>query len=67
MCKDMVERCKAHNYRWIGDIKSNRLVYYQKERFNFYELHDRLREEGRFIDVVVNGEFYSAYGQLLCF
>jgi len=38
MCKDIVERCRTHNYRWIGDIKSNRIVFYQNERFNLCEL-----------------------------
>jgi hypothetical protein len=60
MCKDMVERCRVHGYRWIGDIKSNRIVYYQNERLNLCELYDRLRVEGRFVDVVVDEEFYSA-------
>ena len=60
MCKDVVEHCKAHKYRWIGDIKSNRIVYYQNERFNLYELYVWLCSEGRFVDVVVNGEIYSA-------
>jgi hypothetical protein len=45
MCKDMVERCRVHGYRWIGDIKSNRVVFYQNERFNLYELYDLLRAE----------------------
>ena len=58
MCKDIVERCRAHNYRWIGDIKSNRIVFYQNERFNLCELYDLLRAEDRFVDVVVEGEFY---------
>jgi len=58
MCKDIVERCKVHKYRWIGDIKSNRIVFYQKERLNLCELYDRLRLEGRFVDVVVGGEIY---------
>jgi len=60
MCKDVVERCRTHGYRWIGDIKSNRIIFYQNERFNLWELYDHLREEGRFVDVVVDGEFYSA-------
>jgi len=60
MCKEVVERCKVHGYRWIGDIKSNRIVFYQNERFNLCELYDQLRVEGRFVDVVVDGELYSA-------
>jgi len=59
MCKEPVEHCKAHNYRWIGDIKSNRIVFYQNERLHLCELFDRLREEGRFVDSVVGGEIYQ--------
>ena len=60
MCKEPVEHCKARHYRWIGDIKSNRIIYYQNERLNLNELFDRLREEGRFVDTVVGGEIYQA-------
>jgi hypothetical protein len=59
MCREPVEHCKARHYRWIGDVKSNRIVYYQNERLHLYELYDRLREEGRFVDAVVNGEVYQ--------
>jgi hypothetical protein len=60
MCKEVVEHCKRHGYRWIGDIKSNRIVYYQNVRFNLCELYDHLCEAGRFVDVVVDGEIYLA-------
>jgi hypothetical protein len=60
MCKEVVSRCRAHGYRWIGEIKSNRIVYYQKEKLHLNELKDRLRDEGRFVDVVVDGEIYQA-------
>ena len=60
MCKELVKHCEARGYRWIGDIKSNRLVYYQRERLHLYELYDRLKEEGRFVDAVVGGEVYQA-------
>jgi hypothetical protein len=60
MCKDTVERYKVHKYRWIGNIKNNRIVFYQNEQINLWELYDLLRAEGRFVDVMVNGEFYSA-------
>jgi hypothetical protein len=59
MCKDPVEHCKARHYRWIGEVKSNRIVFYQNERLHLYELFDRLREEGRFVDAVVDGEIYQ--------
>ena len=60
MCKETVMRCRAHRYRWIGEIKGNRIVYYQGERLHLYELCDRLRTEGRFVDVVVKGDIYQS-------
>jgi len=59
MCKEVVSQCKDHDYRWIGEIKSNRIVYYQKEKLHLNELLDRLRQEGRFVDVVVGGDIYQ--------
>jgi len=60
MCKDVVEHCQTRGYRWVGDIKRNRVVYFQDERLSLYELYDLLCSEGRFVDVVVNGEIYLA-------
>jgi len=62
MCREVVEHCKNHGYRWIGDIKSNRVVYYRGEKFSLSSLYDLLCEEGRFVDVVVDGEFYLVCG-----
>ena len=59
MCKEVVSQCKDHDYRWIGEIKSNRIVFYQKEKLHLNELLDRLRQEGRFVDVVVGGDIYQ--------
>ncbi len=59
MCRDPVEHCKARHYRWIGEVKSNRIVFYQNERLHLHELFDRLRETGRFVDAVVDGEIYQ--------
>jgi len=60
MCKETVLHCRSHSYRWIGEIKSNRIVYVQGEKLHLRDLYDRLREEGRFIDFVVGGEVYQA-------
>jgi len=59
-CREIIERCRAHNYRWIGDIKSNRVVYWQGMRLRLSELYDWLRVYGMFVDVVVGGEIYGA-------
>jgi len=58
MCTEIVTRCKAKGYRWIGDTKSNRVVYYWGVKFSVAELCDQLRAEGRFVDVLVNGALY---------
>jgi hypothetical protein len=60
MCQEMVERCESHGYGWMGETKSNRVAFYEKRKCHFAELLGRLREEGRFVDVLVDGEVYNA-------
>jgi hypothetical protein len=60
MCQEMVERCESHGYGWMGEIKSNRVAFYEKRKYHLAELLDNLREEGRFVDVLVDGEVYTA-------
>jgi len=60
MCQDTVEECKAHSYDWIGEIKSNRIVFYEGERCRLDELFNRMCLEGRFSDIIVNGELFQA-------
>ena len=57
---DIVTRCRAHGYDWIGEIKSNRVVFYRGTKYHLYELVEKLRSEGRFYDVVIDGEIYQA-------
>ena len=59
-CQEMASKCKADGYSWIGEIKSNRIVFYKEKRYRIDELFDKMRSEGGFFDVVVNGEVYSA-------
>jgi len=59
-CRDTVARCEAHGYRWIGEIKGNRIVFYEGGKYRLNELVDRLRSEGRFSDIVVDREVYQA-------
>ncbi len=56
----MASKCKTHGYSWIGEIKSNRIVFYEEKRYRIDELFDKMRSEGGFFDVVVNDEVYSA-------
>jgi len=59
-CHDTVERCRAHGYSWIGEVKGNRMVFHGGRRYRLKELLDEMRTEGGFTDVVVDGEIYQA-------
>lgn len=59
-CREMAAECKLHGYNWIGEIKSNRIVFYEGKRFRLDELFEWLCSEGTFFDVLVNGELFSA-------
>jgi hypothetical protein len=60
-CQQMASKCKTYGYNWIGEIKSNRIVFYEEKRYRLDELFDKIRLEGGFFDVVMNGEVYSAF------
>jgi hypothetical protein len=60
-CQQMASKCKAYGYNWVGEIKSNRIVFYEEKRYRLDELFDKIRSEGGFFDVVMNGEVYSAF------
>ena len=60
MCQDMVDQCVAKGSNWIGEIKSNRIVFYKGERYRLDELFDRLSSDGSFSDIIVNGELFQA-------
>ena len=51
MCQDMVDECIKHRHNWIGEIKSNRIVFYEGKRYRLDELFGRLRSEGSFSDI----------------
>jgi hypothetical protein len=57
---DTVARCRAHGYEWIGEIKSNRVVFYRGTKYHLHELVEKLRSEGRFHDVVIDDQIYQA-------
>lgn len=60
MTRDTVEICRIHRYDWIGEIKSNRIVFYELKRYRLQELMGRLLSEGKFHDIMVDGETYQA-------
>jgi hypothetical protein len=45
---------------WIGEIRSNRVVFHEGKRYHLSELVERLRSEGRFEDVFIDGEIYQS-------
>ena len=57
---DIVTRCRAHGYNWIGEMKVNRIVFYKSKKYHVHELVEKLRSDGRFVDVVIDGELYQA-------
>jgi hypothetical protein len=60
-CQEMASKCKASGYNWVGEIKSNRIVFYENKRYRIDELFDKVRLDGGFFDVVVKGVVYSAF------
>jgi hypothetical protein len=60
MCKEMVEASKKHGHNWIGEIKSNRIVFYEGKKYHVCDLADKLRSEGSICDVLVGGELFQA-------
>jgi hypothetical protein len=60
-CHEMASKCRAYGYSWVGEIKSNRIVFYEDKRYRLDELFDKVRSEGGFFDVVVKGEMHQAF------
>lgn len=60
MCQDVVDQCVARGSNWIGEIKSNRIVFYEGERYRLDGLFSKLCSEGTFSDIIVNGELFQA-------
>jgi hypothetical protein len=60
MCKEMVEAARKRGHNWVGEIKSNRIVFYDGKKCHLHELVDRVRCEGSFQDVLVNREVFQA-------
>jgi len=60
-CQEMASKCRSHGYSWVGEIKSNRIVFYEGKRYRLDGLFDKIRCEGGFFDVVLKGEAYSAF------
>lgn len=57
---EVISRCNKHGYDWIGDMKSNRIVFYDGRKMHVTELVALLRERGQFTDVIIDGEIYQA-------
>lgn len=57
---EVISRCEKRGYDWIGDMKSNRIVFYDGRKMHVTELVALLRERGQFTDVIIDGEIYHA-------
>jgi hypothetical protein len=60
-CQEMASRCRAHGYSWVGEIKSNRIVFFEEKRYRIDELFGKIQLEGGFFDVTVSGELYRVF------
>lgn len=60
MCKEMVDASQKKGHNWVGEIKSNRIVFYDGKKYHLSELVDRLRSEGNICDVLVDGVLFQA-------
>jgi hypothetical protein len=60
MCQDTIAECRDHEYSWIGEIKSNRIVFYEDKSYRLDELFDKISQDGSFKDIIVNGELFQA-------
>jgi hypothetical protein len=60
-CQQMASKFKAYGYNWIGEIKSNRIVFYEDKMIRLDEFFDKICCEGGFFDVLVKGEVYQAF------
>ena len=60
-CQEMASKCRSHGYNWVGEIKSNRIVFYEGKRYRLDGLFDKIRCEGGFFDVVLKGEVYCVF------
>jgi hypothetical protein len=60
-CQEMASKCRSHGYSWVGEIKSNRIVFYEGKRYRLDGLFDKIRCEGGFFDVVLKGEAYCVF------
>lgn len=55
---EVISGCEKRGYDWIGDMKSNRIVFYDGRKMHVTELAALLRGRGQFTDAVIGGEVY---------
>ena len=59
-CLDLVEECRAKGYRWVGEVKGNRIAFIDGRRIHLRDLIEEMCTGGCFQDVEVGGELYQA-------
>src|SRR5450756_473897 len=42
-CQEMALKCRSHGYSWVGEIKRNRIVFYEEKRYRIDELFGKIR------------------------
>jgi len=57
---DVISYCRKHDYGWIGDMKSNRVIVYEGKKMHVSDLIDIVMKRGRFTDTIIDGEIYNA-------
>ena len=56
---EVISNCRKRGYGWIGDLKPNRVIFYDGKRMNVSDLMDSLRRRGQLTDTVIDGQIYQ--------
>lgn len=57
LCGEVVRRIHDRGFHWMGEARSNRVIFYGGERFHVSDILDGMRD--RLVDVEVDGELYQ--------
>ena len=62
----VVDQCVAKGNNWLGEIKSNRVVFYEGNRYRLDELVGKLSSEGSFSDIILAANCSRRVKTFLC-
>ncbi len=57
LCGEVVKHAEDRGFHWMGEAKSNRVIFYKGEKFHVSDILDGMRKH--FVDVEVDGELYQ--------